>query len=327
MTPEANPNGSSHNELSSCSRLGRPMRTCRRRRLTVGQTRLTGWSSLLLASAAVINHHEAQLDVAVDREDWGFAAMHSIFWSGHLLASEILALLRDDELAACRDLVERTPARERSAPSNKALAGVFSNTRTFANAANSAYSKAGSATRTSKGSCLATTCDLVAMDEDVIDKYGHVFRGEYGWAHQDLLAAGTEYSGLWERGRRLRGPVFGDLEEAVFQFKGERLWFQLLYAQASAAVHGSHRSFVTITADGDAVIHDGPDLEALASSPAGEATAKRLRDLTWVHVMRDDHRELDNDAVEGDYRLVEAITDIRHRVVDAFGVASSGATE
>lgn len=289
---------------------------------------------LLLASSAVVKHHEAQLFEAVEHEDWGFAAMHSIFWSGHLLAGEVLSLLRagysSGALARWRALHEVATRGEfivNVSPDQQNVGRRFLEHESFRHRRELGALQ-GWLRHTSPAETISRQemRALVAMDDEVLDRYDQVFRGEYGWAHADLLDAGTGYTALWESGRRMRGPIFADLEEAVFALKGERLWFQLLYVQASAAVHGSHRSFVTITDDEDAVIHDGPDLEALASSPAGEATAQRISDLTWVHVVRADHQELGDEAVEADFRLVEAITDIRHRAVEAFGVPD-GATE
>jgi hypothetical protein len=111
----------------------------------------------------------------------------------------------------------------------------------------------------------------------------------------------------------MRGPVFSDLETVLRHIKEERLWFELLYAQASAAVHGSPRSFVRVGEEGEPVLYGGPDLEALALSPAGEATARRLSDLTWVNVMAEPTSG-DDDDVEADFRLVETIMAIDHRV-------------
>ena len=113
----------------------------------------------------------------------------------------------------------------------------------------------------------------------------------------------------------------GDLEVAVRETKGERLWYELLYHQASTAVHGSPRSFRTITPSGETAVSTGPSLEALAASPVGEATAHRLRDLTNAHLMLEDDRLSDED-VESDFRLSDAISDVAHLVIDAFSEAS-----
>jgi hypothetical protein len=72
----------------------------------------------------------------------------------------------------------------------------------------------------------------------LLDRYGREFAGDYGWAHESLLAS-PPYAEQHAAGNRPRGPTLLDLSRAVGLARDH-----LIYRLASQIVHGGDPSFI-----------------------------------------------------------------------------------
>jgi hypothetical protein len=126
--------------------------------------------------------------------------------------------------------------------------------------------------------------EWLAEGEKLVQEYGDAFRGEYGWAHEQLIKTSSAYAAQWERGARPRGPVFEDLERVVRRKTDDPRRWQPLYEAANAAVHGAPRSSISFE-HGRLIRRTGPHLGPMWEP--GEATARRLSDLTWAFGLPD----------------------------------------
>ena len=121
-----------------------------------------------------------------------------------------------------------------------------------------------------------SNAEMRGMDEAVkamVSARGEAWAGDYGWAHEALLAWNRDYAGDVASSRRPRGPTFADLEAGVGQ-KASKIF----YASASRAIH-----FTLLTDDDELPSLPRPDDIDVPGVRVAEslATATAMFVLSW----------------------------------------------
>ena len=287
---------------------------------------------ILVSQTIMSEHDEATLTHAETEGRFGVLALHHLYWAGHVVASEVLALFRQGfsagALARWRALHEITTRAEFISQSGFSLddtAERYLNHENFRMRAEllllRAWMKSGGYDQPITREHTRGFADL---DAELVARHGSIFRGEYGWAHAQLLDRDPKYKTLYENAGRLRGPTFADLDRHLRDDYDDPRWWDLLYSEASAAVHGAPRATTTFETDG-LILHRGPDLDALATSPAGTATTRRLNSLAWACLVPDYGEPDESDEVEALMQLLETATQISSLAVAAFDRAANDA--
>lgn len=202
---------------------------------------------LLVGSMGRLHEQRYEPDDALkDTIDWESEALRQIFWTGHLVAAEVVSLLRagypSGALARWRALYEvvvRASLLSVAEPeiAERYVAHEQLRERRQMRALNRMRAKAGGHPFLDEGAEQA----LEELDCRALDRYGQIFSGEHGWAHDHLLATSKSYRKSFESGKRERGPNFVDVSRAADPnsrpLGAEK--DEVDYRFASFAVHGS----------------------------------------------------------------------------------------
>jgi hypothetical protein len=162
--------------------------------------------------------------------------------------------------------------------------------------------------------------------EGLADRFGSAFLGDYGWAHEALCELSVDYRRQVEKGKRVRGPVFDDLDRAVrFESDEAPYKWRYLYEESNAAVHGViaieeqlFRGLLRMEglSTGSPSCNNAAH-SAVNHSPAGESTAARIADLTRAAVALDWSAPTLG-AATNTYLLLETVSSLAGRTEAAF---------
>jgi hypothetical protein len=211
-----------------------------------------------------------------DQVDWESEVLMNLFWTGQLVASEVILLLSRGfpagALARWRALRELVVRAKLIRAGGRGLAKRF-------------HAHEQMRIRNQQRSFMADRRDKEKMrawaklDDELRAEYGRVFGGEYGWAHELMLEKSENYARAYAEGKRERGPRFSDLDRTIDEAPSD-----LAYGDASFAVHGSVAS--VMDDEGPvAEIRRGPSAYSMAW--AGFWTAADVGELTRAYVGRD----------------------------------------
>jgi hypothetical protein len=181
-----------------------------------------------------------------DAIDWESEALAGIFWTGHLVAGEILALLEAGfavgALARWRALRELNIRATLLRHGGETVAVRFVEHEQWKERKQErllhAHARQLQALHLSKETVQAWS----ALDEQLHERYGDEFFGDWGWAQEVMVAMDPAYARAVRRGTRPRGPRFTDVTRAVEESSPLRASREASYDDASSAVHGSPRS-------------------------------------------------------------------------------------
>ncbi|HET8981019.1 MAG TPA: DUF5677 domain-containing protein [Solirubrobacteraceae bacterium] len=267
---------------------------------------------LLMFRAVMSEHEETMVNSGEDDVGMGALALNRLFWAGYVTANEVLTLFRAGfsagALGRWRALHEITTRAELISQAGMFMDDIGERYLEHENLRGRAELRLLRTWLKTGGGEQVITRDLTRsfaqLDNELVDRYGNIFRGEYGWAHELLLNSSAEYEQRFQRAERLRGPTFADLERHVREDYDDPRWWELLYSEASAAVHGSPRAVSTY--DSGVRPHRGPDLEAMTISPVGAATARRLASLAWGCTVPTGSEPDETDKTEALMQMLEA---------------------
>ena len=264
-------------------------------------------------------------DDAESGAGWAHWALTDLFRSGVLVSGEVLALMRAGysmgALARWRALHEIATRAEFISAGGQLLlptAERYLRHEEYRQK-NELLAVAEHLQQRSPKRSLRSFLKMIHADrEALVDEYGTEFRGEYGWAHAQLIESSPKYKTRFERGERQRGPTFEDIEHAVRGRNDDPRRWQHLYAVANAAVHGAPRASIRFE-DGKHLRRIGPHLRPMWEP--GEATARRLSDLTWAFHLPDHGVEDDDPQVGILDQIVYAISELTELAERTFAAA------
>lgn len=129
--------------------------------------------------------------------------------------------------------------------------------------------------------------EMGRTEGDLRARYGEEFGGDYGWAHEALLAK-PDYADDARRGKRPRGPFLTDLAAAVHSAFGPE-HSRLAYALASHSVHAVlGGGDVLYAAEGEPQLHLVPSADGLEWAGSRAAWSLWLPAAALVLAYRED---------------------------------------
>lgn len=256
-------------------------------------------------------------------------ALRNLFWSGRLVVSEILSLLRAGygvgaharwralhEVATQAEFITGCGGRLAEQTARSYLEHQEFRTASEVKTVQALIKRVAPERRFTAEAMTA----FRAIADAAVERHGAPFRGDYGWAHATLLEISADYRQRAAGGEKPRGPSFADVAAVVHSDSEERHFWRLLNEQANAAVHGSPRG-VSYSDSGQGLprLMDGPDFEALNVSRVGLASSGRLISLiaAFTHPYPIEDEEDDEDEL-GRVRVLHAAGSLSVMVEDAF---------
>jgi hypothetical protein len=213
-------------------------------------------------------------------------ALTQLFWAAHLIASEVLTLLRHGYAAGAfarwRALYEIDVRAAVIASGDDDLAGAFLDHEALRHLREERRWWRD----VDPDGMGDAEIDAARMSDDwergLLERHGRSFTTEYGWAHAHLRQNYGSYAKHVAKQRRSNGPTLTDLSRSVARGTPDLAEREIYYMRASAAIHGSPRSLGEFDNTGALRISSGPTIANLGL--AIDQTSDDLAQLTNVYM-------------------------------------------